>query len=129
MRLIIRAVDELLARERPEGTTVGTRRCSPLFPFRCEGTIVTVVNENASTQLAIVLDNAPASPARVLAIIMTLPTELDERFPISLRKLAVGEAHDRYKLEASKLIVIEGDIGGTEQVQIIAGCCFAAITL
>ena len=53
-------------------------------PFRCEGTVVRAVNENAPAQFAITFDNGPASATGVIAIIMPLPRKLDDWFPISL---------------------------------------------
>ena len=58
--------------------------CRLSFPFRREGTIVSVMNEVAPAQFAITLDNGPASTAGVIVIIMPLPGKLDEWFPISL---------------------------------------------
>ena len=58
--------------------------CRLSVPFRSEGTIVSVVNEDTPAQFAITLDNGPASTTGVIVIIMPLPGKLDEWFPILL---------------------------------------------
>ncbi len=58
--------------------------CRLSVPFRSEGTVVSVMNEDAPAQFAITLDNGPASTAGVTVIIMPLPGKLEEWFPISL---------------------------------------------
>jgi len=91
-----------------------------LSPYCREGTVVSVVNEDAPAQFAITLDNGPTPAAGVTVIIMPLPGKLDEWQAIPFRKIAVDESDDRYKLDASISIIIEGDVCRPEQIQIIA---------
>ncbi len=86
----------------------------PLFSVRNEPTIVSLVNEDPPTQFSITFDNAPTPAAGVIAIIVSLPRELDQGHPITLREMAVDKSYNCNKLEASEAIVVEGDIRGAE---------------
>ena len=57
-----------------------------LSPYCREGTVVSVVNEDAPAQFAITLDNGPTPAAGVTVIIMPLPGKLDEWQAIPFRK-------------------------------------------
>ena len=48
---------------------------------------------------------------------MPLPRKLDEWLAVSLQKSTVNKTDDRNKLEASKPVIVECDVGGAEQIQ------------
>jgi hypothetical protein len=94
--------------------------CRLSVPFRSEGTIVSVVNEDAPTQISITFDDAPTSATGIIVIVVPLPREFDQRQSIPFRIMTIDEAYDRYKLDASISIIIEGDVCRPEQIQITA---------